>query len=258
MRSTSRSSAAGKVPPCAHPARDRGRRGHHRDRRRGLERAGGRPDGAAARRQPQVRRDHGARRCRAARPRRSSRPTTAARFNSPNDMVDPQRRDDLLHRSRLPGAATRGRRARTASTACRPGRRPPRWSMRGASSRTASRCRSTKPSCTSAAATAVAVSGQHRRHRRHGHADRPERRQQRRAWGSTAQGNIYATTNNTVAVVSRAPGPRSARSRSAASRASPTSRSGAPTTSTLYITALGSGSQNGLFRVTMPLPGMPY
>ena len=75
--------------------------------------------------------------------------------------------------------------------------------------------------------------------------------------GIDCQGNIYATTNNTVAVVSATGTSLGTITVSGVQSVTNVAFGGADHR-TLYITALGSGSQNGLFRVTMPLPGMPY
>jgi gluconolactonase len=75
--------------------------------------------------------------------------------------------------------------------------------------------------------------------------------------GIDCQGNIYYTTNNTVQVFSPAGTSLGTITVSGAQSVTNVAFGGADHR-TLYITALGSGTQKGLFRITMPLPGMPY
>jgi gluconolactonase len=71
------------------------------------------------------------------------------------------------------------------------------------------------------------------------------------------QGNLYVATNATLAVVSPTGAALGTITVTGVQRVT-TAAFGGADHKTLYITALGSGSQMGLFKVTMPLPGMPY
>jgi len=76
--------------------------------------------------------------------------------------------------------------------------------------------------------------------------------------GLDCQGNIYYTTNNTVQVFSPTTGTMLGTITVSGVQSVTNVAFGGADHRTLYITGLGSGSQKGLFRVTMPLPGMPY
>jgi gluconolactonase len=75
--------------------------------------------------------------------------------------------------------------------------------------------------------------------------------------GIDCQGNIYYTTNNTVQVFSPTGTMLGMITVTGVQGVTNVAFGGADHR-TLYITALGGGTQKGLFRVTMPLPGMPY
>jgi gluconolactonase len=70
-------------------------------------------------------------------------------------------------------------------------------------------------------------------------------------------GNLYVATNNTLAVIDASGNPLGMITVAGVQGVTNAAFGGADH-KTLYITALGSGTQNGLFSVAMNVPGYPY